>query len=114
MERATEAGAEAQKDLKSGKRVSNAQLRLVCETAKRPLEAGQKAVENGGLTLTDCLRVLQKDPNVFRVLVTGVPSTYSTAEDLVGFLFQLRKQLERLVTKEVKDVTKVRVRSTVG
>ena len=67
---------------------------------------------DGKLSLTECLRVLQKDPNVFRVLVTGVPSTYSTAEDLVGFLYQLRKQLERLITKAVKDVTKVRITNT--
>ena len=75
---------------------------------EQDLTAAHKAVEEGTLKIEQCIPVLQANPDVFRILITGVPSSYATSSDIVGFLHKLRKALERLVRDEVQKITKVR------
>lgn len=105
-----QASAENQTAVANGTRIAHATVKATIERpeAKAALQTAMDHVEKGTVSIEQCLTVLLEDPGIFRILVTGVPSSYATSSEVVGFLHKLRKTLERLVRDEVQGITKLR------
>lgn len=110
QERSAEASADNQLAVQNGTRIAHQTVKATIEQAgtKKALKTAMDHVDKGTVSVDQCLAVLLEDPGIFRIIVTGVPSSYATSSDVVGFLHKLRKTLERLVRDEVQGITKLR------